>query len=114
MRQAPFICSPGAVTAAVVVILSLIVIGVGATLITAHEGGTWATVVGAGDRAPVRPRPQSILGVYQTLINGSESTAHDRQRDRERLSSYGWVDRSRGVVHIPIERAMAMVAKEGL
>jgi hypothetical protein len=29
-----------------------------------------------------------------------------------RLSSYGWVDRAQGRVHIPIERAMKMVVEE--
>lgn len=32
----------------------------------------------------------------------------------ERLSSYGWVDKNTGVVHVPIERAMQLVLKEGL
>lgn len=30
------------------------------------------------------------------------------------LNSYGWVDRERGVVRIPIDRAMALVAERGL
>ncbi|MCU0305534.1 MAG: hypothetical protein MUC56_15880 [Thermoanaerobaculales bacterium] len=30
----------------------------------------------------------------------------------ERLSSYGWVSEGDGVVHIPIERAMQLVAAE--
>jgi hypothetical protein len=30
-----------------------------------------------------------------------------------RLESSGWVDRERGVAHIPIERAMAMLAERG-
>ena len=30
------------------------------------------------------------------------------------LSSYGWVDREKGVVRIPIERAMQLVAERGL
>ena len=37
-----------------------------------------------------------------------------RAREDERLSTYGWVDRQAGVVHLPIERAMELVAKEGL
>jgi hypothetical protein len=31
---------------------------------------------------------------------------------REHLTTYGWVDREAGVVRIPIERAMEMVAAE--
>jgi len=33
---------------------------------------------------------------------------------REALSKYGWVDQSRGIAHIPIDRAMDIVAQEGL
>jgi hypothetical protein len=33
-------------------------------------------------------------------------------QEREQLESYGWVDRSGGVVRIPIERAMELVAKD--
>lgn len=31
----------------------------------------------------------------------------------ERLGSYGWVSQPEGVAHIPIERAMQLVANEG-
>jgi hypothetical protein len=37
-----------------------------------------------------------------------------RAREDERLSTYGWVDRQGGVVRIPIDRAMQIVAHEGL
>jgi hypothetical protein len=30
------------------------------------------------------------------------------------LNSYGWVDPEKGIVRIPVERAMELVAKEGL
>jgi len=37
-----------------------------------------------------------------------------RQREERDLSTYGWVDRSRGTVRIPIERAMKLAAERGL
>jgi hypothetical protein len=37
-----------------------------------------------------------------------------RLREEERLNSYGWVDQPAGTVHIPIERAMQLVAERGL
>jgi len=37
-----------------------------------------------------------------------------REAEDERLSTYGWVDQSKGVVHIPIERAIDIVAQRGL
>lgn len=37
-----------------------------------------------------------------------------RARDEALLSSYAWVDRDAGLVRIPIERAIDLVAKRGL
>jgi hypothetical protein len=34
--------------------------------------------------------------------------------DREALTTYGWVDQSRGVARIPIDRAMSIVVDKGL
>ena len=37
-----------------------------------------------------------------------------RAREEEQLKSYGWVNRTAGVVRIPISRAMELVLQEGL
>lgn len=37
-----------------------------------------------------------------------------RARDAERLSTYAWVDRDAGVVRLPIERAIEILAARGL
>ncbi len=37
-----------------------------------------------------------------------------RVYEEEELNSYGWVDQAKGKVHIPIEQAMAIVARTGL
>ena len=37
-----------------------------------------------------------------------------RLQEEQTLHSYGWVDPDKGVVRIPVERAMELVAKEGL
>ncbi len=34
--------------------------------------------------------------------------------ERERLESYGWMDRSTGAVHVPIGRAMDLIAERGV
>jgi hypothetical protein len=34
--------------------------------------------------------------------------------ERERLDSYGWLDRSSGAVHIPIDRAIELIAERGV
>ena len=40
--------------------------------------------------------------------------ARFRAREEEELSTYGWIDKPNGIVRIPIERAMELVAREGL
>jgi hypothetical protein len=37
-----------------------------------------------------------------------------RKREEDTLSTYGWVDQSAGTVHIPIDRAMDLLAQQGL
>jgi hypothetical protein len=37
-----------------------------------------------------------------------------RQAEENRLNSYGWVDQKAGTMHIPIERAMQLIAQRGL
>ena len=37
-----------------------------------------------------------------------------RTAERERLDTYGWMDRSTGAVHIPIERAIDLIAERGV
>ena len=36
-----------------------------------------------------------------------------RERDRALLDGYGWVDRGAGRVHIPVERALELMAQDG-
>ena len=44
----------------------------------------------------------------------SEALKALRQRDREMLSTYGWINEQNGVVRIPIDRAMALIVERGL
>jgi len=37
-----------------------------------------------------------------------------RARELERLNGTGWIDKTHGIVHIPIEDAMRSVAKQGI
>lgn len=54
---------------------------------------------------PAEPRVEAIPGItYDQLY----------PREREQLDSYGWVNQSAGVVHIPIERAMDLLLRRGL
>ncbi len=68
-----------------------------------------------GDRPPLPIPPEigsSKIGVVeQQIFDLATRGQRDRAAQLERLGSYGWVDRRAGVVHIPIERAMQLVAE---
>lgn len=69
-----------------------------------------ATIVLAGPQLLARSLP---LSPWQ---EGAEiqSLAANQAEARERLNSYGWVDRDRGVAHIPVAEAVKQVAGSGL
>ncbi len=37
-----------------------------------------------------------------------------KEEERSRINGYGWVDRKGGIAHIPVERAMDILASKGL
>lgn len=37
-----------------------------------------------------------------------------RAREHAQLSTYGWTDQAKGIAHIPIERAIELMAERGL
>lgn len=79
-------------------------------------GGVWAfmvTVWGAPEEpAPMfaEGRPRPAAGPPLQADPRADLDALRARWDR-RLKGYGWVDREAGIVHIPIERAMARVAE---
>jgi hypothetical protein len=65
---------------------------------------------------PAGPTPAEIgrskIGVVeQQPFDKAERGVRDRAAREDRLRSYGWVDRGRGVVHVPIDRAMELVVQ---
>jgi hypothetical protein len=54
--------------------------------------------------------PPQISRVRQTLIARDREGARMRDRVRRDLERYEWVDRERGIVRIPIDRAMELRA----
>ncbi len=36
------------------------------------------------------------------------------REERARVSSYGWIDKKAGIAHIPVDRAIDILAKKGL
>jgi hypothetical protein len=46
--------------------------------------------------------------------NPTADLARFKEQEMRHLTSYGWLDRERGIAHIPIERAMDILARSGL
>ena len=47
-------------------------------------------------------------------VDPNRDLAETRRDEEKQLTSYGWVDRSHGTVHIPIDRALDLTLKRGL
>jgi hypothetical protein len=47
-------------------------------------------------------------------VNERTEIGDFRLQEADRLNTYGWVDQKAGVVHIPIDRAMQLIAQQGL
>jgi hypothetical protein len=52
--------------------------------------------------------------VDQTPFETTRGALHSRQRELERLNSYGWVDPQKGTIHVPIDAAIdRFLAEQG-
>ena len=58
----------------------------------------------------VPDRSQTVDGAYREARKAGIDEVRSRQR--ELVSSYGWVDRDNGIVRIPVDRAMDLVVTE--
>jgi len=69
-----------------------------------------AAIASAGlERRPDRVPPLPRLQVYP-----ARHWKDFRAAEAERLATYGWMDRATGAVHVPIERAMDLIAVRGV
>jgi hypothetical protein len=56
---------------------------------------------------------QTKLGIVEQELFEKKHDAQDYRESRlARLNSYGWVDRAKGTIHIPIEQAMRQILSE--
>lgn len=60
--------------------------------------------------------PATIQQFPEPRLEDDERTELNgfRLREEQQLNSYGWVDQNAGVVHIPIDQAMKIIAQRGL
>lgn len=66
------------------------------------------------DMPDTPPAPAAAFGSPPLQTAASEDLARFREEQAAKIHSYGWVDRRQGIIRIPIERAMELVAKRGL
>ncbi len=94
---------------------SIVAVGVGALVIFLLASLAATTYLRGQERQhPLPPAPpelgRSKIGmVEQQLFELADRGARDHARRVQRLQSYGWVDRSQGIAHIPIGEAMDLV-----
>ncbi len=65
-------------------------------------------------RSQLIPYPLPRLPSPQLQAAPHEDMVRFYREELDRLNSVGWVDRAKGLVHIPIDQAMREVAEEGI
>ena len=63
---------------------------------------------------PPMTAPAPVIAGPQLLARPEHELARVRQLEDEQIGSYGWIDAQQGLVRIPIDRALEIVAAQGL
>lgn len=56
------------------------------------------------------PRPPSP----RLRVDGTADYLAIREEETRQLNSYGWTDKANGIAHVPVERAIEMIAESGM
>lgn len=62
---------------------------------------------------PTRPDPTLLAMPRLQTSNGGAELEELQAKEKQQLTTYGWVDRERGLIRIPIDRAMAQIVTRG-
>jgi hypothetical protein len=101
--------NPGALVLWGVAVVGLLLFSVVATWVVFN------VLSAAADRNDRKPSPLASNDLPpgpRLITDEPKDLAEIRKENEEILDSYGWVDKERGLVRIPIEKAMSMVVKE--
>ncbi len=60
------------------------------------------------------PYPPPSYPTPRLQASPPQDMARFYREEMARLNSFGWVDRAKGIAHIPIDQAMRIIAKEGI
>ena len=77
-------------------------------------GGMYVHLYTKAEAMPVRPAQETFQHGAVARTSIAKDWAAIDALAHERLDGYGWTDRAHGVVRVPIDRAMELVAREGL
>jgi hypothetical protein len=94
------------------VVITTTMVGIAAVAFSAW----FLAAAGRGrDHGPASPTPApSVIGtVEQILLDDAHRAADLRREQLDHLHRFGWIDRDHGIAHIPIERAMDLLADGG-
>jgi hypothetical protein len=93
-------------------------VGVGSVVIFALSI-VWSTLLLSGVETEMHPAgpPPLPPGVYtyevgivnQRMFSLDQRAAQKRLQQMDRLNSYGWIDKERGVAHVPVDVAMQLL-----
>ena len=83
----------------------------GAIALLVFAGASWVAfsmyrAYGHAASAPVEVGQPEISGVIQVPFESNSEAQHLKAQQEARLRSYGWVNRSQGTIHIPIDVAI--------
>ncbi len=77
--------------------------------------GLFRYLAGSRESTPANPLAGSQIPPEPRLeVQPWEQLKQLRAHEDQVLNSYGWVDKDKGIVHIPIDRAIDIVAQQGL
>jgi hypothetical protein len=96
---------------AVVGIGSLVVFLVASVVTVAQMRRQQAELNPAHPMMPAQAGQRKIGMVEQQLFENANHAEALARQQRERLGSWGWVDKEKGTVHVPIDTAMDLVLR---
>jgi hypothetical protein len=67
-----------------------------------------------GQREPAYPllQSQQLPPEPRLQVVEAQDLVEKRKAEDKQLNGYGWIDRDNGIVHIPIQRAMELIAEQ--
>jgi hypothetical protein len=88
-------------------VVALVVFGAATIWSSRILSGTAKMLQPTGPIAPGKDIGKAEIGIVdQTPFETTRGAERYRRRDLETLGSYGWVDRDKGIIHIPIDAAI--------